>query len=64
MIFDAKLYRKETTRKIRTYVEDNIKTDLGEVGLASMGSSNLAWDGDQCIVIISMAVKLRALCNA
>jgi hypothetical protein len=51
--------KKETTRKTKTYVEDNIKMDLREIGWSCMDLIDLAQDKDQWRPLVKPVIKVR-----
>jgi hypothetical protein len=55
----GKARRKETTRKTKTWVGDNIKMDLREIGWDGVDWIGLAHDRDQWRALVNTVMKLR-----
>jgi hypothetical protein len=54
-----KARRKETTKKTKMPVVNNIKVDRREIGWDGMDSIDLAQDRDQWRVLMNAVMKLR-----
>ena len=50
---------KRPLGRLRRRWEDNIKTDLQEVGCGSMDWIELAQDRDRCLVLVNAVMNLR-----
>jgi hypothetical protein len=53
--------KKETTRKTKNRMLDNIKMDLREIGWGGMGWTDVAQDRDQWRALVNMVMILRVL---